>query len=52
MEDIQLGEDFENEVELAPEILHKNNYKTKDLNNNIDADKVKSKDNNFTYTKG
>ena len=48
-EDIQLGKDLEEEVELTPAILHQNNHNTKNLDANINADKAKVKDNDLAW---
>ena len=46
-EDIHLGIDLENKVELALAISHQNNHEAKDFDADVDADKAETKDNDL-----
>ena len=48
IEDIQLGEDLEKEVELAPAISYQNGHKAKNLDIDINTNEAKAKDNDLT----
>ena len=48
-EDIHLGRDLENKVELALAISHQNNHKAEDFDADVDANKAKAKDNDFAW---
>lgn len=47
MEDFQLNKDIEEEIKLMSIILYQNNHKVENCDNNINVDKVKTKDNNI-----
>ena len=51
-EDIQLGEDLEEEVELAPAISHQNNHEAENLDANVNADEDETKDNDLAWAEG
>ena len=48
-EDIYLGGDLENKVELAPAILHQNNHEAEDFDADVETDKAEAKDNNLAW---
>ena len=49
IEDIYLGRDLENKVELAPAISHQNNHKAEDFDADVDADKAEAKNNDLAW---
>ena len=52
IKDIQLDEDLEKEVKLAPPILHQNNHEAENLDADVNVDEDKAKENNLAWVEG